>query len=236
MARRNAGTDAAPSNLFTDGNPNTSTPASVLGSDWLNILQEEIAEVVEAAGLTVDQANPFATNDTTQLRQAIQLLGGAGGGGGFRFTPVEGMAPAEEFEYGDLVYVFSPGNNEQKIQAYLKVPQGYTVGKQIKMYLALYSLSASGTMLFRSTTTLIKKNSTAMDSTTNQHVSTNVALTNSVAKQYRETLLDLTEADGEINAVDVEPGDLLKIELYRLTDTDTTDVRVVPNAAEPKFT
>lgn len=236
MARRNAGTDAAPSNLFTDGNPNTSTPASVLGSDWLNILQEEVMSVIEGAGLTVDQANAYATNDKTQLRQAIQLLGGAGGGGGFRWTPVDGAAPVEDFEYGDLVYIFQPGNNVQKIQSYLKVPQGYTAGKQVKLYLALYSTSAAGTILFRATSTLIKKNATAIDSTTNQYTSTNVALTNSVAKQYRETLIDLSSNIGEINSVAIAPGDIIKVELYRLTDTDTTDVRVVPNATEPKFT
>lgn len=233
--RRNAGTDAAPGNLFTDGDPNTSTPASVVGADILNIIQEELAAVVEGAGLTVDQANPYATNDKTQLKQAIQLLGGAGGGGGLQWTPVDGFAPVEDFEFGGKVYLFGQGLT-QKLQAYLKVPQGYTAGKQIKLYVALYSPSASGTVLMQTVATLIKKNSTAIDATTNQRTSTNTAITNSVAKQYREISCDLTSSTGTINSVAVAGGDLIKIELSRGSDLDSADVRVVPDATEPKYT
>lgn len=60
-------------NLFTEGNPSTATPATVLAAQWLNVIQEELANVVEAAGLTLDQTGA----DDTQLLQAILGIGGA---------------------------------------------------------------------------------------------------------------------------------------------------------------
>jgi hypothetical protein len=50
---------------FTEGDPQTSTPATVVSSDWLNMVQEEIMNVVLAAGLT-----PSKTT-RTQLRDSI---------------------------------------------------------------------------------------------------------------------------------------------------------------------
>ena len=47
--------DATAGNLFTEGNPALSIPATTVAADWLNSLQEEVANVVEAAGLTLDQ-------------------------------------------------------------------------------------------------------------------------------------------------------------------------------------
>lgn len=51
--------------FFTEGNPNTSTPATVVTGDWLNALQEEIINVITGAGLTPTKG----TN--TQLATAI---------------------------------------------------------------------------------------------------------------------------------------------------------------------
>ena len=50
---------------FTEGDPQTSTPATVVSSDWLNMVQEEIVNVILAAGLT-----PSKTT-YTQLRDSI---------------------------------------------------------------------------------------------------------------------------------------------------------------------
>ena len=59
--------------LFTEGGP--SQAATVVTADWSNAIQEEVAGVVEAAGLTLSKP------DNTQLLQALNLLYGAGGGG-----------------------------------------------------------------------------------------------------------------------------------------------------------
>jgi len=58
--------------LFTEGNPATGTPATVVTADWLNGVQEELAHVIEQAGITLDG------EDLTQLRQAIETLIAAG--------------------------------------------------------------------------------------------------------------------------------------------------------------
>lgn len=234
--RRNAGTDAAASNLFTDGDPGAGTPASVMNSDWANIVQEEIAEVIEGAGLTLDQATAFPSNDTTQLLTAIQILAGAAGGGGAgaQWQPAPGDAPLETEEHGSKVFLFESGQTS-KCSLFLKVPEGYTAGRQITCKIGHYSPASADTQLLKAVTTLIRKNQDAIDSTTNQHTSTNTALTNTVAKQLRLTTLDLTDADGEVNSVAVAAGDLLKVDLYRDTDTDSEDIRFIASITEPKF-
>lgn len=53
---------------FTDGNPATATPATVVDAKWLNMVQEEIITVIAAAGITLDDG------DETQLYDAIMAL------------------------------------------------------------------------------------------------------------------------------------------------------------------
>lgn len=53
---------------FTEGNPTTGVPATVVSGDWLNGVQEEICRVIEGAGLALDKSQ------TDQLWKAIQRL------------------------------------------------------------------------------------------------------------------------------------------------------------------
>lgn len=53
---------------FTEGNPQTATPATVVSADWLNTVQEELIGVVVAAGLTPDK------DDRTQVLQALNAI------------------------------------------------------------------------------------------------------------------------------------------------------------------
>ncbi len=156
---------------------------------------------------------------------------GGGGGGGFQWTEPAGISPIESREADEKVYLFESGESN-KLVATVKVPGSYLSGKQINLKIALYSPSTSNTILLTSTTTLIRKGVDPWDSTTNQHTSTNTALTNTVSNQYREDVLDLTDSSGLVNGVAVSPGDLLRIELLRGTDTDTADIRFLPNATE----
>ncbi|MEF2145113.1 MAG: hypothetical protein V3573_06680 [Desulfovibrionaceae bacterium] len=57
---------------FTEGNPATGTPATVVTDDWLNGIQEELAYVITQAELTLNG------EDLTQLRQAIAIMIAAG--------------------------------------------------------------------------------------------------------------------------------------------------------------
>lgn len=57
-----------PDHYFTKGNPGSGIPATIVDDDWANAVQEELAYVIEQAGLTLNKT----TN--TQLRQAIQSM------------------------------------------------------------------------------------------------------------------------------------------------------------------
>ncbi|MEW5893392.1 MAG: hypothetical protein AB1697_09655 [Pseudomonadota bacterium] len=59
---------AAPGNLFTEGNPATATPATTVTDDWLNDMQENLAQLVEAASIAL------VKGDGTQVTDAIQAL------------------------------------------------------------------------------------------------------------------------------------------------------------------
>jgi len=63
----------APGNLFTEGNPTLSIPATTVTDDIMNAFQEEIANVIEDQGITLVKG----TQD--QLLSAIKLLIGLGG-------------------------------------------------------------------------------------------------------------------------------------------------------------
>jgi len=82
-----AGPGATPLGEFTEGNPGTGTDATMVTAPWMNTVQRELVNLVEAAGLVL---NP---SDDTQVRQAIAILGAGSGGlsknllinGGFEF-------------------------------------------------------------------------------------------------------------------------------------------------------
>src|SRR5215470_20705 len=53
---------------FTDGNPATSTPATIVQADWANGITEELLSILTAAGITPDKTN------NGQVLAAIQSL------------------------------------------------------------------------------------------------------------------------------------------------------------------
>ncbi|MEJ1378184.1 MAG: phage tail protein [Candidatus Sedimenticola sp. (ex Thyasira tokunagai)] len=55
-------------NAFTEGDPQTATPATQVTDDWLNSIQEELANVIEEDGGVLNKA------DNTQLLTKIQAL------------------------------------------------------------------------------------------------------------------------------------------------------------------
>ena len=139
--------------------------------------------------------------------------------------------PLEAIENTVRVYKFQSGQT-QKLSYFLKVPEGYTAGSQISIVIGLYSTSASGTVFMQTTATLIRVDTDAVDSTTNQRNSSNSALTNNTANGFQKTSLDLTNSSGEINSLAASPGDLIKVDLFRGTDTDSADVNVIASTSE----
>lgn len=150
------------------------------------------------------------------------------------WNPPAGSAPVADEENDEKVYLFEAGATN-KLVAWLKVPQTYVAGTQILMYIAHYSPSTSDTILLQTTSYLIRKNNDAVTSTANLQASGNSALTNTVANRYREVSLPITSSVGLINGVAVNPGDLIRVELARGSDTDTADIRFIPSATEVKF-
>lgn len=165
--------------------------------------------------------------------QELSGGGGGGGGGGFQAWYSGVNAPQESIEYNEKIFLFS--NTVEELFQTLMVPEGYEAGSPITVDIAAYSPSSSNNFLIRAQATLIRKNTDALSSTTNQRTTTNTALTNTVADQYRQVNLDITSSIGEINSVAVSPGDLIQVRLYRDTDTDTAQVRVRPNSTGVRF-
>lgn len=58
----------APGNLFRAGDPSVGTPATTVTPDWCNAVQEELVNVVSAAGIALNKP------DNTQLLAAINTL------------------------------------------------------------------------------------------------------------------------------------------------------------------
>lgn len=59
-----------PDRYFTDGNPGGGIPATIVDADWANAVQEEICNVITAAGISLSKTT------RTQLRDAIYALAG----------------------------------------------------------------------------------------------------------------------------------------------------------------
>ena len=150
---------------------------------------------------------------------------------------VSGLAPVESYEFDDKALLFSQGAG-QAIVCYIKVPNAYSPSTQINMRVAQYSPGTTANFKFNTLTTLIRKNTDPVTFSTNQLTSTNADQALTITNQYLEILYNLTDATGKINGVAVSAGDLLKVQLSRVTTTgtdDTNDVRVLPNTAEVIF-
>lgn len=65
--------EANDNNRYTEGNPSLGIPATVVGAEEMNNIQEEIVNVVLDAGLTLD------AGDESQLLDAINIKMGGGG-------------------------------------------------------------------------------------------------------------------------------------------------------------
>jgi hypothetical protein len=158
--------------------------------------------------------------------------GGAGGGssGGTWRAGASNPEPAESVEFNQDILLFTPGAG-QYLYRVIKVPPGYTAGQAINMYIDAYTPSTSGTFLLQTTANLIRKNTDAAGSTTNQRVSTNTALTAvATANRLFEINCDITDGTGNINGVAVSAGDEIEIWLARPSGTDTADTRFRPDS------
>ena len=173
----------------------------------------------------------FWTNSSL-VRKSLTSGGSAAGYGGLVWLE-DANAPTSAVDNLFSVYQFSAGLGQQ-LYAVIRIPNGYTAGTQIFLRSDWYSNDTSGTALISSEATLIRAGTDLISSTTNQRTSTNTAVTMSGATQNipQALALDLTSATGQINAVAVAAGDLIKIRFFRGTDTGASDLSVPVQAME----
>ncbi|MEO9387142.1 gp53-like domain-containing protein [Chromobacterium phragmitis] len=90
---------------FGPGDPQTGHPATTPGYEWFDALQEEVAAVIEAAGIALD---PSKNN---QLSQAIlKLLSNPAFSGPVRFSNGSAAAPSLTFSGDEGTGIFHPLN------------------------------------------------------------------------------------------------------------------------------
>lgn len=68
--------DGHVNNRFTDGNPQSGQPATILSADWANAVQEELVNVIGTANLVLDR-----DNDRQLTEAIIALIAGVVGTG-----------------------------------------------------------------------------------------------------------------------------------------------------------
>lgn len=161
---------------------------------------------------------------------------GGGGGGSALLWSEQANSPILDVENNFEVYLFASGLTQELYTA-LRVPSSYSAGNPIKLLVEAYSPDTSGTILLRAQSTLIRAEVDEMSSTTNQRTTTNSAITMTANNdnEPQKIELDIASSSGQINAVAIAAGDLIKVRLYRDTDTATSDVRFIKLSGEPTF-
>lgn len=144
-------------------------------------------------------------------------------------------APETATENGELVYLFSAGLAQQ-MTMFIKIPQSFPTAKQINLFLSYYSPGTTGNILFRAQSYLIRRGVDSVDSVTNLMTSTNTSIANlAIANLYNQVQIPLTTSAGLVNSTTVLPGDMLRVNLYRDTDTDGSIVRIVSSSTEATY-
>jgi hypothetical protein len=221
----NGGTGQTTQTAGMDALSPTTTKGDLLVDDGTNVIRLAVGANDEV--LVAD------SSAASGLKWAAASGGGGGGGGGsVVWVSEDGSAPTQEFLFSNKVWSFADGLS-QNLYTTIKVPSGYVGGDPIEMKINFFHQASSATQLLLAEATLIKP-SEAFDSVTNQRTTTNTAQT-AADKIIASGTLDLTSSIGEINAVAVAAGDLIKVRLYRGTDTSTADVSFIESSTEVTF-
>lgn len=215
---------------------------SVVTPTRLDVKQGTESSLVTYA-LTASNGQWCFATDTKVMYQVIDTLlvpAGSGGGGTTLTWNDSGNAPITEYVDG---FKFESFDNvsSQELYAVLSVPSSYRVGKPIKLVNGkLFCASITGKVFFKTTTALINS-STVLGTYSNTFTSTNAEITvpgvsNTIASVGD---IQLTGTTGLINAVAVQPGDKLRIRLYRDNASESSsaalDARLIIDSFEPTF-
>lgn len=163
----------------------------------------------------------------------VNLPAQGGGGGGIMVLWNQfNNAPIEREENNAAVYEYEPGIS-QFLFCDIRVPNSYVSGTPIELTGIFKTDSTTGNVLIQSLSTLLRIGVDQSGSNTNQHTSTNAAITvPGTARVITEFTLDITDSSGLINGVTVSPGDKIRVRLTRGTDTATSNVFVFKTSWE----
>lgn len=216
--------------------PSISTPSK------LEVKQATEATLTTYALTATNGQWCFAT-DTKVMYQVIDTAlvpAGSGGGGTTLAWNDSGAAPITEFVDGFKLESFD-SISSQELYAVLSVPSSYRVGKPINLTSGKFFCTSTTNKVFFKTTTALINSSTVLGTYTNTHNSTNTEVTvNAVSNTITGTgTLALTGATGLINAVAVQPGDKLRIRLFRDNAAESisaaADAKLIIDSFEPTF-
>ena len=187
------------------------------GSETIDGGASFIIDIQNAGAHIIPDTDP-APDDYTVLN--FGAGGGVGGGVDVEWF-TQNDAPLEIVDSNSEVFSFEDAES-QFLYGEIRIPDGFVPGKPIALKGHFFTGVTTGTALFTATATLIRVGTDANTSTTNQHTSTNTAITvNGTANVATAVEMDLTDSVGEINSVQVNPGDRIKIRMTRNTGTDT---------------
>lgn len=175
---------------------------------------------------TVDRVSAFQTS-TVLLTPAIPVQW---------FSP-SGFGAIKDEEFQNEIFRFSSSAN-QAVRTQIKVPQSYLSGYPITLNVTVYSESAENNFAFFSVAYLLKANESTADSVVNSMSTFLPDTVNTIANQIRSLSFALSDVDGTINSVEIEPGDTIIIQLNRIdaaTSEDTADIRLLNTSNEVTF-
>lgn len=160
------------------------------------------------------------------------LGSGAGVGAFLDLYPKPGDSPIEEEDGAGLKYwEFEDEFTTQTLTGFLKVPNNHISGTQLFVAITVESDEAgSAALIMQAKTILVRPGTDPMSSTTN--FNTDTATYSPAAVVAQELVLDLTDANGEINAIVVNAGDILKVEFTKPTDASTENIRLFESLVE----
>lgn len=172
---------------------------------------------------------PIGTNGTVLIADSTQASGvrwgiSSGGGAGLGAMEwYEGNGSPMRSDINNIpMYPFIDGGFEN-LYTIFKVPTSYVSGTQITLKAQVSCADSSGTLLLSSISTLYRPtDSVAAD--TNTYSSTNAAVSIVGANNTQEHTIDITNGSGQINGISVAAGQMIKISLFRGSDTATSDL------------
>jgi hypothetical protein len=202
-------------------------------NDWVSFTEK--TEPVDDDIVLIEEV----TTGAKKTVKLANLLGGGGGGGGSTAWIDGDVAPYNSFTNGLETKDFDYESGHEMFLNVI-VPDFYKPGDQIFLKnTKFFANVASGNILLKCETTLIKDGESAITST-NTHTSTNTELTLTTANDLTSVgNIDLCDAVGEINSTAVAIGDLLIVKFYRdfinETVTAVEDAKVLKYSATVSF-